>query len=269
SLQKMPVSRILRAMDFGLMMTVAQPLRRSEREAIASFLGRPGEIEPLPASAFCSEKLPSLSNSTSPSWIGWSPTFRNTRFQVTEQAGLTAAQTPRLKLKWAFGFPGDIVAFGAPTVLNRVLFTGSAAGIVYSMNSRTGCLYWTFQAHGPVRSAPLVVEIDQKRTILFGDLVGWFYAVDAETGKQIWIQKIDDHEAARLTGSAVFHNGTVYIPASSWEESRAFAREYPCCTFRGSVTALRISDGSLIWKTFLVEKPQKTGATGNGTPVFG
>ena len=56
----MPVSRLLRAMDVGVMMSVTQPLRRSEREAIASFLGRAGEIEPLPASVFCSQGLLTL-----------------------------------------------------------------------------------------------------------------------------------------------------------------------------------------------------------------
>ena len=39
ALQKMPGSRILRTMDFGLMMSIAYPLRREEREAIANVLG--------------------------------------------------------------------------------------------------------------------------------------------------------------------------------------------------------------------------------------
>lgn len=265
----MPASRILRAMDFGLMMTVAQPLRRNEREAIANFLGTPGEIAPLPGSAFCSTKSPSFSTETSPSWIGWSPKFTNTRFQPAEQAGLAANQTPGLKLKWAFGFPGDIVAFGASTVRNGVLFVGSAAGVVYAMNAKSGCLYWMFQADGPVRSAPLIVESNENHMILFGDLIGWFYAVDAETGKQIWRRRIDEHEATRVTGSPAFHNGFVYVPASSWEEARAVSADYPCCTFRGSVTALRASDGFLVWKTYLVEEPRKTGASRSGKPTFG
>ena len=95
TLNKMPVSGILRAMDFGSMMSVAQPLRRNEREAIANFLGTPGKTASLPASAFCSEKVPPLSDETSLGWMGWSPAFTNTRFQPAEAAGLTPAQTPR------------------------------------------------------------------------------------------------------------------------------------------------------------------------------
>jgi len=37
------------------------------------------------------------------SWNGWSPDAGNTRYQP--DAGLTAEQTSKLKLKWAFGFP--------------------------------------------------------------------------------------------------------------------------------------------------------------------
>lgn len=251
------------------MMSVAQPLRRAEREAIANFLGTSGAIAPLPASAFCSAKMPPLSTGNSSNWMGWSPTFANTRFQPAKEAGLTATKTRKLKLKWAFGFPGDIVAFGAPTVRNGVLFVGSAAGVVHALNASSGCLYWTFQADGPVRSAPLSVETDGKHIILFGDLIGWFYGVDAESGMEIWRRRIDNHEATRLTGSPAFVNGFVFVPSSSWEESRATSPDYPCCTFRGSVTAIRASDGFVVWKTYLVEESRRTGVTRNATPTFG
>ena len=269
SLQKMSAKRILHTMDTGLMMSVAAPLSRAEREAIASFLGTPAGDAPFPQNAFCSENASPLSMRPWATWIGWSPTFTNTRFQPTKEAGLRAVQIPSLKLKWAFGFPGDITAFAAPTVWNGTLFVGSAAGVVHAINARTGCLYWTFQADGPVRSAPLIAESEGKLRILFGDLVGWFYALNAENGKLIWKQRIDEHEATRLTGSAAFHNGLVFVPAASWEESRAISPDYPCCTFRGSVTALRASDGTLVWKTYLVDTPRKTGVTPKGTSTFG
>ena len=40
ALAKMSPSRILRTLDFGLMMIIAYPLRRDEREAVAAFLGK-------------------------------------------------------------------------------------------------------------------------------------------------------------------------------------------------------------------------------------
>src|SRR5260370_38016911 len=43
ALQKIPGARILRTLDFGLMMGVAYPMKREEREAVARFLGTKAE----------------------------------------------------------------------------------------------------------------------------------------------------------------------------------------------------------------------------------
>src|SRR5713226_7980923 len=39
ALQKIPAVRILRTLDFGLMMGIAYPMKREEREAVANYLG--------------------------------------------------------------------------------------------------------------------------------------------------------------------------------------------------------------------------------------
>jgi polyvinyl alcohol dehydrogenase (cytochrome) len=269
ALQKLSVARILHTLDFGVMMGIAYPLQRIQREAVARFLGVPGvENGPSPA-AFCSSREFSLAAGFPGSWTGWSPSPANTRFQPAVQADLTPTQVRNLKLQWAFGFEGDITAFAAPTVLGNVLFVGSASGVIHAMNAKTGCLYWTFQADGPVRAATLVVNDHARRFVLFGDQIGWFYSLDASNGRLLWKHKIDPHEATRLTGAAVAQDGVVFVPAASWEETRSNNPKYPCCTFRGSITALRISDGSVLWKSYTVPPPKKTGVNSVGTPQYG
>jgi polyvinyl alcohol dehydrogenase (cytochrome) len=269
ALQQLSVARILHTLDFGVMMSIAYPLQRNEREAVASFLGKPGTESGPPPSAFCSDRRFSLQRDSMPSWGGWSATVSNTRFQSAELAGLSVAQVRSLKLKWAFAFDGDITAFAAPTSKDGVLFTGSASGWIYAMNRKSGCLYWTFQANGPVRAATLIAPNGAGQSILLGDLTGWFYSLDAFTGRQLWKRRIDEHEATRLTGSAVARNGIVFVPAASWEETRSGNAKYPCCTFRGSVTALRIRDGGVLWKSYTVESPKKNGVNRNGDAQFG
>jgi polyvinyl alcohol dehydrogenase (cytochrome) len=193
----------------------------------------------------------------------------NTRFQDAQQAGLSASTVPMLKPKWAFGFPGDTMAYGAPSVVDGVVFVGSAGGVVYALNARSGCVLWTFTAAGPVRTAPVTAAVASGHVLLFSDQIGWFYALDALNGQLRWKRRIDDHEATRLTGSPIADDGIVYVPATSWEESRALSPEYPCCTFGGSVSALRISDGALRWKASMVGSSRKTGANRSGTPSFG
>ena len=49
-------------------------------------------------------------------------------------AGLTAAQVPKLTLKWAYGFSDDVTALGAMVVVNGTLFEGSASGVVQALD---------------------------------------------------------------------------------------------------------------------------------------
>ena len=269
ALEQMSAARVLRTLDFGLMMSIAYPLTRGEREAVASFVGKGRDDTAPPASALCGPDTRIMTRSSAGSWTGWGPAQDNARFQTAERAALSAAQVARLELKWAYGFSGDIIAFAAPTVVDGTLFVGSAGGAVQALDAQSGCVHWVFQADGPVRSAPTVATHDDERTLLFSDQNGGVYAIDAATGALRWQTRVEQHEATRLTSSFAVHGDVAFVPAASWEETRALDPEYPCCTFRGSVTAVRVSDGSVVWKTHFVDEPRRTGQTAAGTATFG
>ena len=260
ALQKLSRPQILRSLYFGVMANIARTLTTPEKEAVAEYLGRPGSDAPPLPSALCTSSTPATK--LTGNWNGWSPTSSQARYQP---AGLSLTQTRNLKLKWAFGFDGDVTAFGSPTLIDGRLYIGSAAGVVYALNAKTGCLHWTFSANGPVRAAPLAVG----QTLLFGDQSGWFYALDAKSGLLRWKRRVDDHEAARLTGSAVAKDGVVFVPVASWEEGLALNPNYACCTFRGSLVALRVADGSVVWKTYLVPPAAKHGVNSAGADRLG
>ena len=100
-------------------------------------------------------------------------------------------------------------------------------------------------------------------------MTGWFYALESETGRLLWKVKIDPHDSARLTGAATVHDGVAYVPVASWEETRSTDPEYACCTFRGSVVALRVRDGKRLWQIYTVDVPQKTGSNARGAAQMG
>ncbi len=267
ALKQLSVSRILRTLNFGVMINVAYPLSNEEREAVAKYLGvdRPDN----PAPHYCADRSVSFREPARASWPGWGPEPANTRY--TKDGGITLAQVPKLKLKWAYAFEGDVSAFGAPTVIGKTLFIGSAGGAVQALDTGSGCARWLYQARGPVRSAPVPVSIGRNRHVLvFSDLTGWTYGVEAETGKELWKKKVEQHDTARLTGTAAVFKDTVFIPAASWEETRSSNPEYTCCTFRGSVTALRASDGTQLWKTYTIaEQPKKLDPKPGDTGTWG
>lgn len=270
ALETMSATRISRALNSGVMLTIAYPLTRDERDAVAAYLGKAGP-EPGPSpEAYCKDRTAAVDDASKFKWAGWSPTVSNARFQPADVAGLSIDQVKRLKLKWAFAFEGDISSYAQPTVIGNQVFVGSAGGVIHALHADTGCLQWVFQAGGPVRAAIAVAPLGKRHALLFGDVTGTFYAVEAESGKLLWKKKVEEHEAALLTGASTAYNGIVYVPVASWEETRSQNPEYRCCTFRGSIVALRVRDGAQMWKTYTIsETPRELGKTAVGTPRFG
>src|SRR6202012_5983052 len=129
---------------------------------------------------------PSMTDpSASAEWNGWGADTSNTRFQAGKAPGLTPEQVPQLKLKWAFGFPGGLSAFGQPSVVSGRVFVGTDTGFIYSLDAGTGCVYWSFQTRAGVRNAmtvePLKARGAAKYGVFFGDLKANAYGLDAQT----------------------------------------------------------------------------------------
>jgi polyvinyl alcohol dehydrogenase (cytochrome) len=273
TLHAMPAARILRTLNWGVMGNVAYTMTIAEREAVASYLGTHDQPAAAPSAAFCADRTVRFSSNAKlqqPQWNGWSPSAENARYQSFQAAKLSYDGVQNLKLKWAFAYDGDTTAFAQPTIVDGNLFTGSAGGVIHALDAKTGCIRWTYGARGPVRSSILAVARGKGYSLLFGDQLGWFYSLDAATGKELWKQRVEEHDAARLTGSPVEYNGTVFVPVASWEENRASSTDYACCTFRGSVAALRVRDGAPVWHTYTVDVPRQTGKLWgpSGAPVW-
>ena len=139
--------------------------------------------------------------------------------------------SPKLKLKWAFGIPNVMQARSQPAVAGGRLYMASDSGVVYALDPKTGCTYWTFKAQASIRAA---ISVD-RRAIYFADTKANAYAVDRATGKQLWVRKVDDHPFAKSTGAPTLYDGRLYVTASGvGEETSATRPDYQCCTFRGA-----------------------------------
>jgi polyvinyl alcohol dehydrogenase (cytochrome) len=203
-------------------------------------------------------------------WNGWGANLSNARYQP--KPGFQAEDAPRLKLKWAFGFPDDTEAAGQPVIVGGRVFVGSNGGTVYSLDASTGCVYWAYDAGGIVRSAISIVRSPKSSRWIayFGDYHASAHAVDAETGKPLWKVKIEEHPAARITGSPTYYNGRLYVPVASSEELDGGSPQYECCTFRGSLTALDAETGRKIWKSYSIPDPPKPYKTNSaGAKLYG
>ena len=272
ALRQMPGNRIRLALVSGTMRAQAEGLTHEQIEDLLTFLSiaRPSPVAASPG-AMCSAAIGALADPLAePHWNGWGVSPLQHRFQPEAMARLAAQDVPRLKLKWAFGFPGDVRAYAQPTVMGGRVFVGSAGGKVYALDASSGCIHWMFDAQFPVRTAISIGHDAGGWVAYFGDQRANAYALDAETGKLLWKARVDEHPAAVITGAPTLDEGVLYVPVSSSEEVFGANPNYPCCSFRGSVVALDAATGKIRWKGYTVrQEPHPVRKNAVGTQLFG
>jgi eukaryotic-like serine/threonine-protein kinase len=163
-----------------------------------------------------------------------------------EHSGVYQSRVPKqLSLKWTFSTAGPIVS--SPTVVDGIVYAGSADRNLYAVDAETGKLRWKFDAHGDVNSSPAVVD----GVVYVVSLDGNLYAIDAASGKQRWSFATEGERrfsavgyigmlpvAERMTDPWDFYlsspavvNGIVYFGSGD-----------------GNVYAVAAESGSLRWK---------------------
>jgi polyvinyl alcohol dehydrogenase (cytochrome) len=221
------------------------------------------------ASSCATASAPFAPIAGAPQWNGWGADVSQRRFQPAEMAQLSATQVPRLKLKWAFGFPGITRAYGQPTVFGGRVFVGSDDHHVYSLDAKNGCLAWTFDAGGSVRTAITVGRVGESWAAYFGDQSGYAYALNAATGVLIWKTRIDNNPYVIITGAPVLADGMLFVPASASEGAVTGNPMYPCCRFRGSISALDAATGKTVWKSYTIaQTPKPSGKNRRGVQLW-
>jgi polyvinyl alcohol dehydrogenase (cytochrome) len=274
-LRQLTPEGIVNSLTNGRMQVQGSSLTEAERRAVAQFLtGRaPASIAATAAVPNRCTTSPAMTDAASSAgWNGWGNGSGNTRF--ASNGGLTAADLPRLKLKWAFGYSGVNAARAQPTIAGGRLFVASENGEAHALDPKTGCTYWTYKAQAGIRTGlsvgPYKTASASGQALYFGDVKANAYAVDAQTGREIWVRKVDDHVAASLTGAPAVAGGRVYVPVQGLnEEGQGGTGKYACCTFRGSIVALDANTGAVVWKTYTVGPSQPRGTNAAGIQMFG
>jgi polyvinyl alcohol dehydrogenase (cytochrome) len=221
-------------------------------------------------------------------WNGWGRDIDNSRYQP--EPAIRASDVARLTLKWSYGYQGS-GRFAQPTVVDGRLFIAGGNGRVYALDAKSGCTYWTFDAPVGSQSAISIAELAPsrravlpkklKRTLahldvikapsvaLYGDDSGAVYALDAQRGTLVWKTQVETHPLARIVAAPTLYNNRLYVSVASTEEAMAATPGYACCTFRGSVAALDVATGKILWKSFTVlEEAQPTRKSGTVLQEF-
>jgi polyvinyl alcohol dehydrogenase (cytochrome) len=159
-----------------------------------------------------------------------------------------------------------------PAVYDGHVYVPDWGGNLYAINAKTGAQEWKVSiptASGipfnKVRATPTVTDslviVGTQGSILVpgGGPGAQVMAFSRATGQLVWRTQADSHVAAIITQSPTVFNGRVYVGVASQEEAlAAFATGYQL-SFRGSMLALDLGTGAIVWKTYMAP----TGYTGN------
>ena len=276
-ISKNPPTFILSALH-GVMAPMAQGLSTPDMVAIANYISKSPPLQDIDPKKIwgdgvagtpldgpkCEGSAPPVDLAAANQWNGWSIKPDNARYQPNP--GLAAADVPKLKLKWAFEYPG--AKNGQATVIGDRLYVTSMAGALYALNAKTGCVYWRHAADAATRTSVTVADLPvagARHVLFYSDWTKSAVALDADTGRQLWKTAIDDQPAEQMTGSITYWKGKLFVPISSGNEAFAQSPGWECCRFRGALVAMDAVTGKVLWKRYTndtVPHPFKVNSAG-------
>jgi polyvinyl alcohol dehydrogenase (cytochrome) len=221
-------------------------------------------------------------------WPMYNHDLIGTRHNHGETA-INKSNAGRLVEKWRFPAKGSDLQIGVvhatPVVVNGYVYFGTATDPTFYKLTPAGKVRWSYRnpTYKRSRVQPKAQQGDAKDqgaryqssaegifcsalvtgdTVFFGDLGGWFYALDRVTGKERW--KLNargekfpgSHPANVFFASPILADGKLIIAGGSLEQVVAAFPFYKGCTGRGFVAALEPKTGRVVWKYDVGPKPK-------------
>jgi glucose dehydrogenase len=222
-------------------------------------------------------------------WPTYNHDLAGTRYNRAETA-INASNASRLEEKWRFpALDSDLqigVIHATPVVVDGYVYFGTATDPTFYKLAPNGEVRWSYRnpsyGQGKTRVGPRpAVENKRPRrfqaadngifasalvtenTVYFGDIGGWFYALDRATGSERW--KLSTrartfpgaHAGNVIFASPVLAGGKVIVGGGTLEQLYAGTPFYHGATGRGFVAALDPATGQLAWKYDVGPKPEK------------
>jgi outer membrane protein assembly factor BamB len=205
------------------------------------------------------------------------------------ETAIDKSNAGRLQEKWRFPARGSDLEIGVvhatPIVVDGYVYFGTATDPTFYKLTPDGKVRWSYRnpayGKGPARpearrndeksrtarfqSSPqgiLGSALVTKDTVFFGDIGGWFYALNRATGAERW--KLNArakefrgaHALNAFFASPILADGKLIVAGGTLEQVVAAFPLYRGCNARGFVVALEPMTGRVVWKYDVGPKPQ-------------
>lgn len=219
-------------------------------------------------------------------WPMYNRDVIGTRHNPGEKA-IDKSNAGQLEEKWRFPAKGAELQIGVvhatPVVVDGYVYFGTATDATFYKLTPDGKVRWSYRnpatglgslatrlAAGFSRSSRfqssaegiLASALVADDTVYFGDIGGWFYALDRATGKERW--KINarakefpgNHALNSFFASPILGDGKLIVAGGTLEQVVAAFPGFRGSTGRGFVMALEPGSGKIIWKYDVGPKPE-------------
>jgi polyvinyl alcohol dehydrogenase (cytochrome) len=187
----------------------------------------------------------------------WGNTASGLTFAINRQ------NVGKLKAKWIFTTNGDVSARAA--VAHGGVYFPDWSGYFYRLNASTGRPVWSRNLvtdYGLKPRAGALEVVSRTSPAVDGSVVylgtqatangAYLLAINTRDGSLRWKTQLDSNLLSIDTASPVVFEGVIYLGIASLEEGAAANPNYPCCSSRGSVLAIRAETGTIVWKHYTV-----------------
>jgi outer membrane protein assembly factor BamB len=194
-----------------------------------------------------------------------------------------------LEEKWRFppaGADQEIgVIHATPVVVGSYVYFGTATDPTFYKLAPDGSLCWSYKNPAHKSAFSFLDSLQTKdaarkrrfqssgegilgsslvtaESVYFGDLAGWFYALDRATGKVQWTinSRLEPFPGAHglnsFFASPILADGKLIVAGGTLEQVVAALPIYSGCQGRGWVMALEPASGRILWKFDIGPRPE-------------
>ena len=181
-------------------------------------------------------------------WVMPAKNYASTRYSGLSQ--INASNVGQLKTAWSFSVGSNHGQEAAPIVIDGIMYVvGAYPNEVFALDATTGDLKWKYSpAVDPSSQGVACCDVVNRGEaydngkIFFNTLDNHTIALDAKTGKEIWVAKLGDISRGQtLTMAPLVVKGKVLVGNSGGEMG-----------VRGWVTALDENTGKIVWRGYSV-----------------
>lgn len=216
------------------------------------------------SATFISEQSFAQTDNSPNDWLTFNRTYAGDRFSPLKQ--ITTANVKQLHLLRTFDLGTDVSSLQTgPVVVNGIMYFTTDT-TTYAINAATGKLKWK---SGRPLNEQSFLRVNRgvafyENKLFRGSSDTHVYALDAESGKQLWDIKLDEAIPGITTPMApIAWNGMVFIGHAGGDN----------VGITGHVYALDANDGHVIWKFHVVPETgpvrESWTAAAKGIPVSG